>query len=194
MIVTPLAHGLDLLKSDLVRSPGVHASDIYGDFYRRLDPKRYDFSARDADPDEEPLLMVLGSAWEHHFEKLLTLNGINAYRPTELLSPEGIAYSPDLIIFNGVTRLGEIKLTSMALDDCPTEVSNNLPPKFDKYLCQIKLYLHWLEMVDAWLAVLSIRQPWRPELRLFDLTFTPRELIDNHRMLMAHARHEGMLP
>ncbi len=45
VIVTPIAHGLDLLKSDLIRSPGVHASDIFGDLFKKLEPKRYDYAA-----------------------------------------------------------------------------------------------------------------------------------------------------
>ncbi len=137
--------------------------------------------------------MVLGTAWEKHFEHLLILNGVKAYRPEELMSPEGIAYSPDLMLFNGKIRLGEIKLTSMGLDDLPTTVSNYLPPKFDKYLCQIKLYAFWMELVDAWLAILSIRKPWSPELRVLDLNFTDRELRDNHRMVINHGIDIGLV-
>ena len=42
MIVTPDSRQLNFLVSDLVRSPGLHASDIYSDLYKYLEPKRYD--------------------------------------------------------------------------------------------------------------------------------------------------------
>lgn len=188
MIVTPVDHGIDLLKSDLVRSGGVHASDIYGDLYKFLEPKRYKF-----DEPMNPLLAALGTAWEKHFESLLLANGIQAERPGEYMSPEGIAFSPDLILFNGVTRLGEIKLTSMSADNMPTEPTNSLPPKLDKYLCQMMLYAYWLDLFDGWLAILFLHKPWSPDLRVFDLQWTAQELAENHRMLMNHARHVKLI-
>ncbi len=188
MIVTPIAHGLDLLKSDLIRSPGVHASDIYGSLYAGLDPKHYAYTE-----PPNPLLLALGTAWEKHFEYLLKANGLLITRPEELMSPEGIAYSPDLLLFNGVTRLGEIKYTSKSAKDMPTEVSNNLPPKADKWTCQMMLYAFWLELLDGWLAVLFNHQPWNPDLRVYDIQWTERELGDNHKTCMNHARHVGLI-
>ncbi len=189
MLVTPSQLELDFLKSDLVRSPGLHASDIYGDLYKKLEPKRYDHD------DEEPndVLMALGTAWEKHFEYLLTANGIHAYRPPELLSPEGIAYSPDLILFNGHTRVGEIKLTSMSEKDLPEGVSDALPPKFNKYLCQMKLYAFWLELHHGWLGVVLLYKPYKPVFRQFNIEWTDKELESNYFMLMNHARHRGFL-
>lgn len=181
MIVTPVTLEIDWLKSDLVRSPGVHASDIYGDLFRKLEPKRYDY------PDDgNPLLMVLGTAWERHFEYLLKVNGIEVERPEEFMSPEGIAYSPDLIIFNGITRVGEIKYTSMSADDMPTEVTNVLPAKLDKYLVQMKLYAYWLGVTDGWLAILFNHKPWAPDFRMVDLHWEEQELQDNRDMCMNH--------
>jgi hypothetical protein len=139
------------------------------------------------------VLLALGTAWELHFEFLMRANGIDAQRPGEFLSPEGVAYSPDLLIFNGKTRVGEIKLTSMDVGDMPSEVDNNLPVKFDKYLCQLKLYCYWLEFPDAWLGIISIRRPYDPEHRFYNITFTQRELEENYQMLMNHATHAGLL-
>src|SRR5262245_48856944 len=141
MLITPITTPFDFLKSELVRSPGVHASTIYNDLFKKLEPKRYDFGD-DAEPNG--LLMALGTAWEKHLEYLLRANGIDAERPEEFMSPEGIAFSPDLLIFNGVVRCGEIKLTSMDLKDLGLERTNVLPEKFDKYLCQTRLYVYWL--------------------------------------------------
>ena len=84
MIVTPVDHGLDLLASDLVRSSGTHASDIYGSFYEEAEPSRY---RRDTPP--EPLLLALGTAWEKHLEYLLIKNGIRAERPEEQMDGQG---------------------------------------------------------------------------------------------------------
>jgi hypothetical protein len=189
MIVTSSTIEIDFLKSDLVRSTGVHASDIYGDLYKRLYPKRYDFG------DEPPngVLMALGTAWEVQLEKLLVLNGVQAYRPGEMISPNGVAYSPDLIVFNSHVRVGEIKLTSMSIDDIPIGPANGLNPKFDKYLDQMRLYAYWLELRHGWLAIVSIRQPWAPVFRALDLEFSVRELDDCHKKMMSHARHEKLL-
>jgi hypothetical protein len=189
MIVTPVKLDIDFLKSDLVRSPGLHASTIYGELYKELEPKRY---AGDIE-DVNPLLLAMGTAWEKHFEYLLLANGVKVERPEEFMSPEGIAYSPDLILWNGVTRLGEIKLTSMSAKDMPTDVSCFLPQKLDKFQTQMMLYAYWLGLTDGWLAILFLNKPWAPDLRVFDLTWTDRELADNHRMCMNFARHKGLL-
>jgi len=188
VIVTPIAHGLDLSISDLVRSPGAHASDVYNDYWARMDPDRYN---HDGPPNT--LLMAVGSAWEKHFEYLLLKNGILASRPGELLSPEGIAYSPDLIIFNGHPRVGEIKFTSMSTKDMPTEPTKTLPPKLDKYLDQMRLYAYWLELTHGWLAIVFNYRPFAPELLCFNLEWTERELRETHTRFMNHARHLGLI-
>ncbi len=188
MIVTPVFdHGIDFLASDLVRSTGVHASDIYGDLYKHLEPKRYDFG----DGPPNPVLMALGTAWEKHFEYLLEKSGYTIERPGEFFSPppESVAFSPDLLQFNGVTRLWEIKYTSMSAKDMPEEETNGLPPKFNKYDCQMKLYAHWLGLHHGALAVVLNHEPWNPQFRLFHLEWTDRELQENHQMCMNHARH-----
>ncbi len=164
MIVKPITLDIDWLKSDLVRSPGVHASDIYGDLFKKLEPKRYDY------PDDgNPMLMVLGTAWERHFEYLLRINGVEVE-----------------IIFNGITRVGEIKFTSMSVKDLPEEEANSFPAKFDKYMCQMKLYAYWLGLTDGWLAVVLNHQPWNPQFRMFDIHWEDIELRDNHAMCINH--------
>lgn len=192
MKVTPIAHGLDLLKSDLVRSDTLHASTVYNSLFSELEPDRY--KQDDGPPD---LLMALGTAWEKHLEYLLIANGVKAERPEEFLSPEGIAYSPDLLLFNGTTRLGEIKLSYQSSKSYPTEVTNSLSPKADKWLCQMMLYAYWLGLTEGLLLVLFVcgnyERPYKPELRFFELAWTDRDLQDNHTMLMNHARAKGML-
>lgn len=196
MIVTP-AEPIDLSQSDLIRSPGLHASTIYGNLYKHLEPKRFGAPGEPQEPNDE--LMFLGSACEDRLEKVLVCNGINAHRPGEFLHelPDGqqIAFSPDLMIYNGVIRVGEIKLTSMKIDDLLDlqGAINNLPPKFDKYLTQMKLYIQWLDLHHGWLGVMSIYKPFAPKFVPLNIEFSDRDLADNERMCLNHARHEGML-
>lgn len=192
MIVTPVFdHGIDFLASDLVRSPGLHASDIYGDLYKHLEPKRYDFG----DGPPNALLMALGTAWEKHFEYLLEKAGYKIERPGEFMSPppHSVAFSPDLLQFNGVTRLWEIKYTSMGAQDMPEEVTNGLPPKFSKYSCQMMLYAKWMGLHHGALAVVLNHKPWDPQFRLFHIEWNDRELDENEKMIMSHAKHAGMV-
>lgn len=197
MIVT-LADPIDLLKSDLVRSPGLHASEIYGNLYKHLEPKRFGMPGEKQEPNDA--LMFLGSACEDRLEKVMVCNGMDAERPGEFIHvlPDGqtIAYSPDLIIRNGITRVGEIKLTSMDIKMLmDLQRSNNLPPKFDKYLTQMKLYIKWMELQPAagWLGILSIREPYKPLFLPLNIEFNSRELVENEQMCLNHARHQGML-
>ena len=196
MIITP-AEAIKLTASDLVRSTGLHASDIYGNLYKHLDPKRYGAPGEDSEPNDE--LMFLGTAMELWMEPVMRLNGINCYRPGEFIHtlPDGqeIAFSPDLLIHNGVTRVGELKLTSMKITDLVDlqAAINNLPPKMDKYLTQMKLYIKWLELRHGWLGVFSIYKPFQPVFVPLNIEFSDQELEENERMCLNHARHEGLL-
>jgi hypothetical protein len=196
MIVTP-SDPIDLSKSDLVRSSGLHASEIYGNLYKHLEPDRYGEPGAEQEPNDE--LMFLGSACEDRLEKVLIWNGVNAHRPGEFIHtlPNGrtIAYSPDLMVYNGVIRVGEIKLTSMKIEDLLNLKGpiNNLPPKFDKYLTQMMLYIKWLDLHHGWLGVLSIYKPYQPRFVPLNIEFSDRELDENERMCLNHARHQGML-
>ena len=68
MLVTPIEHGIELNRPapGYVRTPGLHASQIYGDLYSALEPKRY--GGTDG-PD--PLRMELGLALEEGLEASL---------------------------------------------------------------------------------------------------------------------------
>jgi hypothetical protein len=196
MIVTA-AEPIDLSKSNLVRSTGLHASAIYGNLYKHLEPERFGKPGEPQEPNDE--LMFLGSALEDRLEPTMQLNGISCYRPGEFIhtTPDGqqIAFSPDLMIFNGVTRVGEIKLTSMKVEDLLDlkGAINNLPPKMDKYLTQMMLYIKWLELRHGWLGIMSIYRPYAPVFVPLNIEFSDRDLDDNERMCLNHARHEGLL-
>lgn len=131
MIVTPIQHGITLAQNTpgYVRSPGLHMSTLYNSLFAGLEPKR--FGGTDG-PD--PLKLELGMALEEGLETSLKTRW-NAQRPGEFVTAGGIIYSPDFLVFNRSTRLGEIKLTWMSSGDVPRCDATTFPPKFDKWLC-----------------------------------------------------------
>src|SRR3990167_5129229 len=142
MKVVPYKMNFPLAMNDPNRGKGLHASDIYGDFYKKLNPKKY--AKGDIDAAQLDLLFAIGLAWEQYLEKVLIANGELVARPGELESPEGIKFSPDLLIVNGCDRIGEIKATYQSSRTCvPGE------KQFEKYLSQIRLYCGWTEISRA---------------------------------------------
>jgi hypothetical protein len=185
---TELDFPLDLAVSTAPRSPGLHVSAIYSDLFQDLEPDRY---VRGSLPDATR--MAVGLAWESHLEKMLELQGIHAYRPAECRSPEGIAYSPDLVIVNGEDRIGEVKCTWKSSRGALAD------PKFDIWMTQAKIYCHWTEIPRVRFFVLFVNGSYgrtlaerSPEFRVWDIEYTARELQDNYQMLMNHMRHKGM--
>lgn len=198
MIVRPFEHGLDLAPADLSRSRGVHMSDLYTDLYQDLEPERY---VRGSEP--EPALLAIGIALERYTEQLLLRAGIGAQRPPEFRTPDqyGIAFSPDLLIANGRMKGGEIKATFMSVREWPTERTNALPPKADKYVTQMKAYGHNLEIPEWILFGWFLKGKWekgREEtplavFRAFELTFTAQEMHEEYQMLVNHGLDKGIL-
>ena len=196
MKITPVDHGLQNLvgKSMGPRSKGLHMSDIYGSLFQELEPKRY---AHKADSPLPLLRFEAGLALESILEEGLKRRLVE--RPGEFTTPEGIIFSPDLILFNGTTRVGEMKLTWLSSREVPREPSNGFPPKFDKYFVQMKAYCRCLETADARLIAFFINGDYDrkrnagPELLAWDITFSKRELEENWAMLISHAKSKGML-
>jgi hypothetical protein len=182
---------IDILKAQSVgRTKGLHASDIYNDFYRKVDPKHYDFA-----DDGNPLCMALGLAWERYLEEALVHNGVRAYRPHSQVSKHGFEYSPDLIVSNGHDRIGEIKLTYKS----PTDLSD---PKFEKWHTQAMLYCYELEIPRAEFFPIHLiesyggrkqRALYQPVLKHYLVEYSARELKENFDMLMNHAKHMEVL-
>lgn len=193
MKVTPFDHGLDLNKptEGYIRSPGLHASDLYGSFYKKFDPKRYDKRDKDGNPTPmDYVKMSLGTSFEEMLERALA-ERLLGERPGEFVSDEGIIYSPDYLFFEPTEIiLGEFK--------CSWYSSKNAPfdPKFDKWMTQIKLYSYWLQLTKARLYVLFVNGDYKPPspiLLSWVIEFTPRELTDEYNMIMRHAKAEGIL-
>ena len=189
MKVTPVPHDLDLLASDLVRSPGLHMSQIYSSLFEKLEPSRYKSGGA-----INPLMAAVGTAWEKHLEYLMGKAGIQVFRPGELVTSEGIAYSPDGLLDNQ-TRLAEYKVAWwMSSTDMPRTPTSSFPPKLSKYVCQMQSYARSLELSAARLYVLFIQGRGKdPELLVYDIAFTARELQDNWDAMMNHARHQRLL-
>lgn len=193
MRVKEIDHGLELAKAThgYVRTPGLHASDLYGAFYKDFDPKRYDKKDASGNPLPFDLAkMELGTSFEEVLEPVLAARLLGE-RPGEFTSPEGIIYSPDQLFFeDGETVLGEFKCTWYSMTGCPAD------PKFAKWLTQIKLYLHWLQMTKCRLYVFFVNghyKPPSPVLKCWELVFAQRELQDECNVILRHARKKGLL-
>jgi hypothetical protein len=192
---------LDLAKSygGVERATGVHMSDLYNHFYAAKEPKRY---AKKAGEEQPTNLFGLGMALEEMLEERLIL-AEGSQRPEPLITPEGIHYSPDLIIMNHIDpfRLGEIKLTFMSTKGAPWVPGtsyNSLDPKFDKYFTQMKCYCKHLGTRHARLYAFFVNEaaPWGDQkraLRCWDVEFTQHEIDEEWQMIYRHAKKEGLL-
>jgi hypothetical protein len=184
----PITHGLDEIVGISLgeRSPGLHASDIYGDLAQDLEPKRFTGGAPD------PLRLELGLALESVLEKGLR-DRWAAERPKSLVV-DSVHFSPDLIIQEPVQRLGEIKLTWMSSRDVPREAATSFPPKFRKYFWQMMFYCYGLGISEARLLAYFVNGTGRsPELLAWDISFTAQELRENYQMLMNHLHSKPYL-
>lgn len=196
MTITPVAVDIELAKAapGNVRSGGLHMSAIYNDLYKALEPERFGGTGG---PD--PIKLELGMALEEALERAVC-ERLNAERPGEFVTEEGIVYSPDMLIFSDVTRLGEMKLTWMSSREVPREPGNQFPAKFDKWFTQMKSYCYHLETPYARLMSFFVNGTYDrknhsgPELLGWDIEFTTRELKENWSMMRNHARHVGLLP
>lgn len=205
MRITPVAHGLEDLigKSPAARGSGLHMSDLYNSLYQTLEPKRY---RKGTDPD--PLILEAGLAFESFLEDALRARLLPGERPPEFTHHEPgietpILFNPDLILFNGHTRLGEIKLTWASCSTVPREEAFDFPPKFSKYFCQMMAYCHCLETPYARLLAYFVNGDYKwmrdknakitPQLLAWDVEFTAREIEENWQMLISWARKQRML-
>lgn len=224
MEITPLSIDLEALSigaSKGERAPGLHASTIYNDFHADLDPKRYKHAE-----DVKPLLLfetglILETALERGLgDRLIEAqSGESISRPGEFThrgERDGQAFTvhfnPDLFIFNGCFRVGEIKATYMSSGLSKEEYKQWLAgdsdlgykvreilvdEKFGKYLDQIKMYGHMLDTVFArlyaWFIVGGYHRPFEPQFLAWDLEFHPDETRSTFETMIGHAQYKGML-
>lgn len=217
MLITPIHHGFELAQSapGYVRSPGRHMSDLYGAYYKALEPQRFDKRDKHGNPlPFDPVRLEMGLVFEEMIETGLKLRLAGAERPGEFVTADRhrIAYSPDLLFFDDVTRLGEVKLTWMSAKDCPVSpeqaaavgipatwdgVSDAaFPAKFDKYFTQIKLYSHHLGTRYARLIVFFVNGNYAPPSPFplaWDLEFAPHECAEEWRIIERFGIEQGLL-
>lgn len=196
MKITEIDQPLDIdAAAPAPRTAGLHASEIYGSLFQELEPERYPEGSK-----PHTVITAIGLAWEQWLERTLIAMGELVERPGELLSPEGVIYSPDLLVVNGKDRIGEIKTTCMSAKD------GIEGPKFDKYHCQAKIYCYWAQIPNARFYVLFLRGDYKfmkkgadkgddgfPEFHVYNVDYTAQELHENYRMLMNHGRRKGLL-
>lgn len=188
MRIVPVHHGLDEIVGISLgeRAPSLHASDIYNDLAKDLEPKRF------SGGPPNPLYLELGLALESVLEKGLRDRWC-AERPEPAMI-DGIHFSPDLILAGPIPRLGEIKLTWMSSKDVPRAEASSFPPKFRKYFWQMMFYCHGLGLSQARLLAYFVNGSGRtPELLAWDIDFTAQELRENYQMLMNHLQSKPYL-
>lgn len=223
MILTPQSFDIRdfrIGESSGVRAEGLHASTIYGDYYQDAEPERF---KRGSLPP--PLLLETGLIIESMFEEGLTRrflanpqNNEQIERPGEFTAtghfdghPYTIHYNPDLLIFNGVLRLGEIKATWLSskipgewiaspeaitehIEDIREAFAN---PKLNKYWSQMLLYMKFLKTRFGRLYVFFIAgnydRPFISQLIAIDVEFSQDEIDTEFAVLMYHAISKKMI-
>lgn len=213
---------LGLGNSGGIRAAGLHASDIYNDLYKSLVPKKYGKFTGPPDPMLVEIGLIFESMLEEGLKRRIEANGgPEITRPGEFSyqtqwddRPVTIHYNPDLFIFNGVFRIGEIKSTWMwsglsheevqKLNDGtadPTLQDKHrdliLDPKYDKYHTQAKFYCYMQRTNFARLYIFYVTANGRPPFPAqfpppWDIEYTDDELESNFAMLMNHASARGM--
>lgn len=204
MIVTEIPFDLDINAANNVpltlqglRTPGLHASDIYTGLAKKLDPGRYPVGSK-----MNTVIVGIGLAFEQWLERTLIGMGEAVARPPEqviMLGKTPCYYSPDLLCVNGCIRIGEIKTT------CMTSKEGIESPKMDKYHAQAMLYCSFEELCDARFYALFLRGDYKfmkkggdrddffPELHVYNVTYSPRELQDNYDTHYQFALKAGMI-
>lgn len=206
MIVTPVDPGIKLAQpaEGYVRGEGLHMSTLIHALYEDLEPKRY----RTGKPMND-LHLTAGLALEEFFEQAIR----EKLTPGSGRPGEGeynhhgttILFSPDLLLFNGSVKVGEIKCTWLSMKGVPREPGNGFPPKFAKYITQIACYCYMLETAHAQLVTFAVngnykflrkkkdKLPDGPELLAWDIVFSARELHEEWSTVINNAHTKRLL-
>lgn len=175
------------------RNPGLHMSDIYNELFKQAEPNRF------VGGPLQPARLELGLALELMIEEGIKKR-LRAERPGEFMTHmrgTPLYFNPDLLIYNGVMRVGEIKYTSMSCRNTPVKEGDVFDPKFDKYFVQMKGYCYALQTNYARLYAMfsngDYTRPYVPEFKVWDVDFSDFELEENWEQLANFAEREGML-
>lgn len=225
MILSPLIldlRDLGIGDSGSVRAEGLHASTIYNSLFAEMYPKKYAY-----DGPINPLLVEMGLIYETMLEeglkRRLAASGGGQegriVRPGELSYVgefEGVGftvyYNPDLLIFNHITRIGEIKsrwASSHLTHDTIAKAQAGdeealasveavaLEPGFEKYHTQTMLYAKFLGTrfgrLFVWFVNANYKPPFPSQFVIWDVEYTEDEIHQNYHMCMSHALSQGMI-
>lgn len=169
------------------RSGGIHLSDLY----HRLHPQK----ENDLTAENLACYRIAGLAMEDRVERALIElakeDGTFVERPRELVSPEGVAGSPDLFfVEDGVLRIGELKMAWKSCHGLVTdrEGEDEFPSKFDVYFTQIAGYGHMAGTTEGRLIGYFVNGDYRgaraPQLLGWDLSFSHQEQAETWDSLM----------
>lgn len=189
----------------LVRSPGCHVSDITKKILVKLDPKRYGKAQQDEDTKN---WQEAGFIWEEILGNALATRETNQqsggvrWRPGEV-TLDGVAGSPDSFE-SGFQHddppfvVGEYKATwkSCRDVDTPTPGAGLIDTKFVGYILQLQAYCHMIQTTRARLYILFMNGDYErfvPQMRCYQIDFTPRELAEQWRSFLNTAKKEGLL-
>jgi len=167
-------------------------SDLYGELYKQLEPKRFDKRDKDGNPEPFDLTrMELGTSFEEVLEPVLAERLLGT-RPGEFTTDEGVIYSPDYLFIDddGEWVLGEFKLTWMSSRGAPHDA------KFNKWTCQMMAYCYHLNINTARLFAFFVNgdyAPPSPKLLAWEFKFTKKELVTNWNELVRIGRQKGLL-
>jgi len=167
-------------------------SDLYGELYKQLEPKRFDKRDKDGNPEPFDLTrMELGTSFEEVLEPVLAERLLGT-RPGEFTTDEGVIYSPDYLFIDddGEWVLGEFKLTWMSSRGAPHDT------KFSKWHCQMMAYCYHLNINTARLFAFFVNgdyAPPSPKLLAWEFKFTKKELVTNWNELVRIGRQKGLL-
>lgn len=179
----------------------LHVSTIYKDLMCDLQPKRF---------KRGPFVMSahveVGILFESMLEEALARK-FATVRPGEIVSPEGIAMSPDGV--NPDLLAGEeYKCTWMSSRDGVIDEYGQPLEKFLHWFIQMKAYAKWLDVDRFLLRVLFVNGNYNrsgklkdgspdpdagPTFKTYDIRFSPEEIEENWLMLLSHARSKGLL-
>lgn len=189
--------------SPLVRSPGLHLTQITGHILRRLDPKRYGREMSRADTEN---YQDTGFLWEDILGRVLAdragqVEGSTAvrFRPGEV-EKDGVIGSPDaLVLQDDQWVVEEYKATwksARGLDE-PNVGSGLTDSKFVGYILQSKAYCAMVGATTARLFIFFINGTYGdrmvPEVRAYQLTWTAQEIAEGWQEIVNTAKKEGWL-
>lgn len=184
-------------ESQAARSKGLHLSTIISKLRDRLIAG----TARRASLDSSAVLVSpfieAGILWEPVLEEGLRRK-YATFRPEEIISPEGIAMSPDG--FNPERVCGEeYKWTWKSCRGGLVDEYGMPRDKFLPWFWQIEAYAKWMGVQEFILRVFFVNGDYSrgpgggPQFKSYLLTFSDGELEENWRMIVNVAREEGLL-